>query len=166
MLALDGDDLAWSANIGFPSQVGFDGGVQVQEVGANFDPALGFANRTGVRLYGGELNHRRIREGDVFFRQVAHGISVERWEFLDTGDVQSQEIELELLNVDSSAGDFMRASYTVAKEGLLEGEQPLGRIGIFVPPGEYDFNQYSVMFNSARYRGMECRGQHRRRRTV
>ena len=149
---IDGDDIAWSANIGFPAQLGFEGGFQVQEVGANFDPALGFANRTGVRLYGGEFSHRRIREGNPFIRQVAHGVSVERWEFLDSGQIQSQEVELELLNADSRSGDFMRATYTFAKEGLLAGEQPLARLGIFIPAGEYGFDRYGAMFSSARYR--------------
>ena len=58
---VSGDDLAWSAHIGFPSRVGFEAGFQVQEVGASFDPKLGFANRTGVRLIGGEFGYRRIR---------------------------------------------------------------------------------------------------------
>lgn len=149
---VSGDDLAWSANIGFPSQLGFEGGLQVQEVGANFDPALGFANRTGVRLYGGEFGHRRIRLGDVFLREVSHGLEFSRWEYLDTGFTQSQEIELELLGLQSSEGDFMRLSYRFRKEGLLVGEQPLEDIGIFIPEGEYSFERVDGAIFSASHR--------------
>jgi hypothetical protein len=149
---VDGDDLAWSANIGFPSQVGFEGGFQVQEVEANFDPALGFASRTGVRLYGGEFGHRRIREGDVLIRQVAHSVSVTHWEYLNTGSIQSQEIEVELLGLQSSAGDFSRLHYTFQTEGLLIGEQPLESIGITIPPGEHKFEEYGLFLSSARHR--------------
>ncbi len=149
---IDGDDLAWSANIGFPSRVGFEGGIQIQEVEANFDPALGFASRTGVRLYGGEFGHRRIREGDVFIRQVGHSVSVSHWEYLDTGSVQSQQIEVELMSMSSSAGDFVRLNYTFLVEGLLIGEQPLEDIGIFIPPGEHSFEQYGVYLTSSGHR--------------
>ena len=149
---INGDDVAWSANIGFPSRVGFEGGVQVQEIEANFDPSLGFASRTGVRLYGGEFGHRRIREGDVFIRQIGHNISVSRWEFLETGSIQSQEVEIELMSLSSSAGDFLRLNYTLQKEGLLIGEQPLGRIGITVPAGEYSFEGYGLFVSTSRHR--------------
>ncbi len=140
-VGVDGDDVAWSANIGFPAQLGIEGGIQVQEVGANFDPKLGFANRTGVKLVGGELGYRRIRPGDVFVREVTHGLEFSRWEYLDTGSVQSQELELEFLGGQSREGDFMRLSYRFLKEGLLIGEQPLEDIGITIPPGEYSFER-------------------------
>lgn len=149
---VNGDDLAWSANIGFPSRVGFEGGFQIQEVEANFDPAMGLARRTGVRLYGGEFGHRRIREGDGFIRQVGHQVSISHWEYLDTGSIQSREIEVELASLSSNAGDFLRLSYTYQTEGLLPGEQPLDRIGITIPNGEHSFKQYGVFLSSSRHR--------------
>lgn len=149
---LDGDDVAWSANIGFPAQVGLSGGLQVQEVGANFDPRMGFANRTGVRLVGGEFEHKRIRSGGAFIREVSHGLEFSRWEYLDTGSIQSQELELEFLGAESREGDFMRLSYRFRKEGLLIGEQPLEDIGIIIPPGEYSFERIGGAVFTADYR--------------
>ncbi|MFT5501267.1 MAG: hypothetical protein ACI88G_001401, partial [Woeseiaceae bacterium] len=138
---LSGDDVAWSATVSLPAQLGFEGGFQLQEVGANFDPKMGFANRTGVRLYGGEFSHRRNRAGDVFIRTISHGIGFKRWEYLDTGFVQSQELDLELFGSQSGEGDFMVFRYKFQKEGLLIGEQPLEDIGIFIPPGEHSFER-------------------------
>ena len=154
---VDGDDMAWSATFGLPSRIGLEGGVQIHEVQANFDPALGFANRTGVRLYGGELGYRRNREGDVFVREVSHGLEVARWEYLDTGNVQSQEISLDYLSLRSSAGDFFRLDLKLQKEGLLPGEQPLDRIGISMPDGEHSFERYGLFFRTASFR--KFRGQ-------
>lgn len=154
---VDGDDMAWSATFGLPSRIGLEGGVQIHEVQANFDPALGFANRTGVRLYGGELGYRRNREGDVFIREVSHGLEVARWEYLDTGNVQSQEISLDYLSLRSSAGDFFRLDLKLQKEGLLPGEQPLDRIGISMPEGEHSFERYGLFFRTASFR--KFRGQ-------
>ena len=154
---VDGDDMAWSATFGLPSRIGLEGGVQIHEVQANFDPALGFANRTGVRLYGGELGYRRNREGDVFVREVSHGLEVARWEYLDTGNVQSQEISFDYLSLRSSAGDFFRLDLKLQKEGLLPGEQPLDRIGISMPDGEHSFERYGLFFRTASFR--KFRGQ-------
>lgn len=149
---IEGKNLAWSANFGFPSQLGWEAGFQIQEVEENFDPAMGFANRTGVRLVGGEFGHRRIRPGNVFIREVSHGMEFSRWKYLDTGITQSQEIELEFLGAQSSEGDFMRLSYRFQKEGLLIGEQPLEHIGILIPPGEHSFERYGGVIFTADHR--------------
>lgn len=149
---VDGNDMAWSAAVGFPSRTGFEAGVQIQEVQENFDPALGFANRTGVRLYGGELGHRTIREGDSFLREISHGLELTRWEYLDTGFVQSQEIGADFFSMRSSAGDFGRFDYKFQKEGLLFGEQPLDDIGILIPPGEHSFERFGTFIRTATHR--------------
>ncbi|MDH3440894.1 MAG: carbohydrate binding family 9 domain-containing protein, partial [Gammaproteobacteria bacterium] len=149
---VDGDDLAWSATVGFPSRIGREGGVQIHEVQENFDPALGFANRTGVRLYGGELGYRRNREGDVFIREVSHGLEVAHWEYLDTGGIQSEEISFDYLSLRSSSGDFFRLDFKLQKEGLLAGEQPLDSIGINIPSGEHSFQRWGAFMRTASFR--------------
>ena len=146
------EDMAWSAVVGFPSRTGFEGGVQIHEVQENFDPALGFANRTGVRMYGGEMGHRRISDNNTFIREIYHSMDAERWEYLDTGQVQSQEFSLNYLNLRSSEGDFMRLDYKLQKEGLLTGEQPLDDIGIIIPAGEYSFERWGSFIRSASHR--------------
>jgi hypothetical protein len=149
---VSGDDIAWSGTISFPSRLGWEGGLQVQEVQENFDPALGFANRTGVRLYGGELGFRRIRDGDVFFREVSHGLEVTHWEFLDTGNIQTQELKMDPISLRSRAGDFGRIEISYTTEGLLPGEQPLDDLGIFIPDGEYSFFRAGLFFRTASFR--------------
>jgi len=149
---VDGDDVAWSAALGFPSRTGFEAGVQIQEVEENFDPAMGFASRTGVRLYGAELGHRNIREGDSFLREISHGLELTRWEYLDTGLVQSQEIGADFFSMRSSAGDFGRFDIKFKTEGLLPGEQPLDGIGIIIPAGEYSFERFGAFIRTATHR--------------
>jgi hypothetical protein len=149
---VDGKDLAWSATIGFPSRVGWEGGFQVHEVEENFDPAMGFASRTGVRLYGGELGYRRNRDGDVFVREVSHGLELAHWEYLDTGSIQTQEIEAVLFGLRSREGDFGRIDTKFITEGLLIGEQPLESIGIIIPPGEHSFERLGGFIRTASHR--------------
>jgi hypothetical protein len=149
---VDGKDMAWNAVVGFPSRSGLEGGVQIHEVQENFDPAMGFASRTGVRLYGGEVGYRTIRQGDKFIREISHGIEVTRWEYLDTGLVQSQAIGTDFLSFRSSGGDFLRFDYKAQKEGLLPGEQPLSRLGIIIPAGEYSFDRWGSFVRTATHR--------------
>lgn len=150
--SVDDDDMAWNAVVGFPSRKGFEGGVQIHEVQENFDPAMGFASRTGVRLYGGEAGYRTIREGNKFIREFSHGVEVTRWEYLDTGLVQSQELGADYLSMRSREGDFFRLDYKAQKEGLLDGEQPLDRLGITIPAGEYSFDRWGMFLRTATHR--------------
>jgi hypothetical protein len=149
---VSGDDIAWSGTISLPSRLGWEGGFQVHEVQENFRPALGFANRTGVRLYGGDMGFRRVRDGDVFLREVSHGLEVTHWEFLDTGDIQTQEIKMDPISLRSRAGDFGRIEISYTTEGLLPGEQPLEDIDIFIPDGEYSFFRAGLFFRTASFR--------------
>ncbi len=146
------DDLAWSATVGLPSRLGFEAGFQIHEVEENFSPALGFANRNNVRLYGGELGYRRIRNDDPFIREVSHGLEFARWEYLDTGFVQTQSIQADLVSLRSREGDFGRIDVRTQKEGLLSGEQPLDRLGIFIPPGEHTFERWGSFLRTASHR--------------
>ncbi len=149
---VSGDDLAWSATVGFPARIGLDGGVQIQEVGENFDPALGFANRTGVRLYGGEVGYNHPLKRSRFIREMDHSLQIAHWQYLDTGQVQSEEMEIVPIAIRSFAGDFARIDIKLQKEGLLPGEQPLEDIGILIPAGDYDFDRVGLFTRTAGHR--------------
>jgi hypothetical protein len=149
---LDGNDMAWSATVSMPNRIGLEGGVQIHEVEENFDPAMGFANRTNVRLYAGELGYRRNRQDGAFIREVSHGLEVAHWEYLDTGFTQTEEISFDYLSLRSREGDFARLDYKWQIEGLLPGEQPLESIGITIPPGEWSFQRYGGFIRTASYR--------------
>jgi hypothetical protein len=149
---VSGDDLAWSATLGFPSRLGWEGGFQIHEVEENFDPALGFANRTNVRMYGGELGYRMNREEGSFIREISHGLEIAHWEYLDTGFIQTQMIQGDFFSIRSREGDFARIDIRAQKEGLLPGEQPLDRLDIFIPPGEYSFERWGTFIRSASHR--------------
>jgi hypothetical protein len=144
--------MVWSATVSLPNRIGLEGGVQIHEVEENFDPAMGFANRTNVRLYAGELGYRRNRQDGAFIREVSHGLEVAHWEYLDTGFTQTEEISLDYISLRSREGDFARLDYKWQIEGLLPGEQPLESIGITIPPGEWSFQRYGGFIRTASYR--------------
>lgn len=145
-------ETAWSANIGFPANAGFSTGIQVQEVEANFQPALGFANRTGVRLYAAEAAYTNVLSNSGIVRELEHSLEYAQWTYLDSGSIQSERIELMPFEIRTMDDDRLRLDINLHKEGLLPGEQPLQALGILIPPGEYSFDRLGTNLRSASHR--------------
>ncbi len=149
---LSGDNAAYNFSIGFPATEGLGGGFQYHVVEENFAPALGFANRTNVELMAAEVDYRWINSDSKWFQRIRPSIEFERWDFIDTGELQSQEIEIQPIRVGTSNGGFYRVFYQAFKERLLPGEQPLDAIGITLAPGEYSFDRVGAFFLTPQYR--------------
>ncbi len=159
---VEGDDLAYNAGIGLSSQEGLAIGAQYHEVQENFDPKLGFVNRKGVRAYSAEMEYVTLFDDVPFLQRMEHKLDMERWEFLDGGDIQSQEISLHPFVLENKFGDEGRIIVREYKETLLPGEQPLGRLGIETPPGEYNSSRNAIFFESSEHRkfSFELRVEH------
>jgi len=149
---VSGDDWAYSAALAMPTREGWEAGLQLHEAQENYRPALGFANRTGVRLYSGRIGHKWVSEDSRAFQRVNSSVEYDHWEYLDTGLIQSERLNFNLVNVSTSSGDFWRVEYSKHKERLLVGEQPLDELGIIIPAGEYSFNKYAMFFRTAGHR--------------
>jgi hypothetical protein len=131
-----GDDGAYGFGMRFPSSTGWSGGLDAAEFQANFNPAMGFVRRTGVRAYNlGFGNTLRPEGGKI--RTIYSGVDAGRIEYLDNGDVQTAALRLNLINVDLNSQDAFSAGYTFAEEGL---RQPF-RIhpSHTIPAGFYEF---------------------------
>ncbi|MEM7430528.1 MAG: sugar-binding protein [Pseudomonadota bacterium] len=149
---LSGDNGAYNFSIGFPAREGLGGGFQYHVVEENFSPALGFANRTNVELFATEIDYRWVNSDSKWFQRIRPSIEFERWNFVDSGELQSQKIEIQPIRVGTSSGGFYRIFYQAFKERLLPGEQPLDSIGITLPAGEYSFDRVGAFFLTPQYR--------------
>ena len=149
---VDSKELAYNASISLQARQGFRTGAQYHVVEENYMPALGFANRTGVRLYAAEAAYTLVRANALRLREYEPEILFRRWEYLDTGNIQSQVLEISPLKLRSVAGDVWRLGGKKFTEGLLPGEQPLEDIGILIPAGEYSFKRYGSFFRTATHR--------------
>jgi len=149
---LDGDDMAWSIAIGLPSQEGWEFGGQVHEAQKNYDPRLGFVYRRGVRMYSGAIGYQWINDESQWFQRSGTRLDFHRWEYLDTGLLQSQELDATLLDMQTAGGDNLGVGISIEKERLLEGENPLGILGISIEPGEYEFRRWNMHLHSANHR--------------
>ena len=72
---LKGDDDAFGIALNYPNEPwGWE--LAFKEVGINYDPALGFTNRPGIRIYDADIRHMtRYGGGDSFLRQLQFSAS-------------------------------------------------------------------------------------------
>ena len=151
-----GDDNSYGVSLNFPNEP-WSGEFNFKEIGENFEPALGFANRTGIRYYQTGLSYqRRVVDSWILEWQVAadnvfvtdlnnHLETRENQFFLQIETVRDNEFEVEIFS---------------AFEDVLE---PFDLPGdIIVPMGGYSWTNIGGEFETSETRpfsigiGFEC----------
>jgi len=155
---IDSDDMAWNVHLNLPSRNSWYAAARVQEVQENYDPRLGFANRTGVRHYAASVGDYWIFRGHPWLQQVQASLNYTRYDYLDSGDLQSSEWDLNLFRITAQSGDELVADIKWKDEVLRPGERaPLSGLGVVIPPGEYKFTEYSFSMNTEGSRSWDVR---------
>jgi hypothetical protein len=128
-----------------PNNSGWAGGVEYTKLGEGFDPGLGFLNRPGVKGFevGAEYRHRP-REG--LFRSILSGIEAERIELV-SGELQSQAVEYQLIELEGRVGDSLSLQYEKEEEQLDEDFEI--EDGIVIPLGRYSFGNIRLSLETA-----------------
>ncbi len=148
---LDSNDTAFGLGMRVPSNSGLRGGVDFMRIEEAFNPALGFVRRTGIDQLSYDFGHTwRPRRGLI--RTLYSGLDVERVEYLDNGDTQSEEIQLRLIDIDFDSQDGIGVSYSQSKEGL---RSPFTiSPGVVIPPGLYTFDNFNASFRAGNQRAI------------
>ena len=142
---LSGDDAAFGFTVAYPSQTGWRGGLSVSEVQENFNPALGFVSRSGIRQLASDVRYTH-RYRDRYIDNVVSGIDFQRANYID-GDLQSQILLLRVLQIANQIGDELAIEHNIQKENLLEGFEISD--GIVIPAGEYSFADTKVSMETS-----------------
>jgi hypothetical protein len=103
-------------------------------------------------MYSARLGHRWISEESRWRQRFASRLNFNRWEYLDTGLLQSQRISWNLVDLRTASNDNLGFSLISQKETLLDGENPLDRLGFDIAPGEYEFDRWSLNLRTANHR--------------
>lgn len=140
-----GDDAAFGFSVNMPNTEFWRGALSVKELQENFNPALGFVHRLGIRDATLELGYTH-RLDDGFIRSVFSGVDVQRIERL-AGGVESEQFTFRFLEMESDGGDQLRANATSRRESVVDAFEL--HDGIAVPVGEYETREYGVEFTSA-----------------
>lgn len=147
---LAGDDAAFGIAAKMPNRSGWRGGISAKEIQQNFNPALGFVSRSGIRQYSTDIGYTYQRNGRLI-RSVFSGIDGERADSID-GDLQSQNIIYRIMELETESDDELSFSYEVKKENLTEPFEISD--GVIIPVGDYRFASNEIVFESARPRSI------------
>jgi hypothetical protein len=155
---LDGDDTAFGVALGIPSNVGLSAELEYTRIAENFYPALGFVRRTGIDDAGIEANYTWRPLGGAI-RTIQTGFNASRIAFLDDVfvngdklDVQSQNVNLQLIGIDLNSQDGFGLNVSRSWEGL---ETPFNiSRGVTIPEGLYDFDTLNVSIRTGDQRAI------------
>ncbi len=152
------DNMAWNASFNLPSRNSWNMMGRVQEVQENFDPRLGFANRTGVRQYSLTGGNYWIFRGHPWIQQIQSSLALAKYENLDDGSRQSSSIDWTIINLSTISGDVLSLNASKDVELLRVGERvPLASLGVVIPADEYNNYDISLMLNTSGARSWDSR---------
>ena len=152
------DDAAFGFGVNMPNTAGFRGGFSVKEIERNFNPALGFISRADVRDTAFDVGYTQFFEGDTLQR-MNFGLDAQRFDLLDGGGRQSENIVFKLLELETHTRDAVRLRYITNEENVavpfdvyVDSSDPAGNVTI--PAGNYTFDEASIRLATGNQRAL------------
>ncbi len=142
-----GDDAAFGARLRYPNDrtnlsLGF---TEIQE---DFNPAMGFVNRSGIRTYTAHAR-RKIRFRESWIRSYQAGVKLDEIRDL-SGLLETRFTTIELAQLTSRQGDRVDLFAYRQTEVLDAPFDLLGQATI--NPGRYDFDRYGAYMEMPGFR--------------
>jgi hypothetical protein len=138
---LSGDSSAFGLGLGMPNNSSWRGSVRLKTLQSNFNPALGFISRSGVRDTTADIGYTHFTRNRIL-QSVFSGVDAQRIDLLD-GGLQSQIVLARVAELRTTKNDLINTHYSASTEVLAE---PFviyddGFRRIVVPPGRYSFGE-------------------------
>lgn len=153
---LVGDDDAFGIALNFPNEP-WGGDLVFKEVGLDYTPALGFINRTGIRLY--EANARHLSRYGVdsgfFMRELQ--FSTNNLFITDLNDVLQSRENSFAVEIITHGNNLFSLGVTNFFEGLSESFVLPG--DILVPAGKYDWTNFNAAIQTTRIYPLSARAE-------
>jgi hypothetical protein len=141
-----GDDDSFGAAIAFPNEP-WAGDFAFKEVGANFFPALGFVNRTAIRMYDASVEYI-YRFRDSIFRMLQFG--TDNQFATDLSDRLETRANQFSIGVETNAADEADVSVTSYFE-FVPAPFDIGDT-LIVPAGRYEWTTLELGFETSEAR--------------
>ena len=152
---LVGDDRAFGLGLGAPNRAGLRWGLAAKEVQRNFNPALGYVNRSGIRDRTADLGYTHHFRGGPVASWFA-SVDAQRIELLG-GGLQTQVVTVTPLEIDSRSRDSLVVQYKSTDEVLIRPfriyRDPSDTSRqVVIPEGRYSFGEYIATASSGSHR--------------
>ncbi len=150
---IDSDDLSFGVSAHYPNQV-WDGMLVFREIQENFDPGLGFVQRSNVRMYRGGISFNPRITDFLDIERMQHDVYYTRFDSLETGDLESSELYVSVLDWHFNSGDAIHSmfDYSGEKEVLIEPFEISP--GVILQPGSYKMHRWKSNFSAASKRNL------------
>ena len=136
---LSGNDMAWGVGVHMPNRNKWYGEASIREFQENYNPALGFLMRRGVRDHHANIGYIH-RPANSWLREISGSIDAEYISRTYDDKLQSQYLVLRPIDLADFQGDRLKFSYYMMKEGL---DVPFEiSKGVLLPVGLYSFDRY------------------------
>ena len=146
---IDTDDEAFGFRLSSPNKIGLQGRIGYTRIEENFKPGLGFVNRSDIEKSEAQLAYVRRLEDHRFIRSIRHSGFITQFNQID-GGLESRMIFLQPLLIETNSGNSGAVQFKRQREVLLEDFEISD--GVIIPPGDYEFDSYSIEFEGARQR--------------
>lgn len=154
-----GDDMAYSLAVSTPNRNGWRGTGIYTRVEQNFDPAVGYVNRTGIQDYALEGGYSFLMPISSYFASYNVTVDGYRAELLSNGELSSQDVGLRFSLYNRSRDRFF-ARFVQAKEVLLNDfsiyRAADGSRAVVIPSGSYTFNEARLFLNTGSHRNLSA----------
>ena len=162
---LSGDDRAFGLGLRAPNRSGLRWGVAAKEIQSNFNPALGYVNRAGIRDRTADFGYTHYFRGGPVASWFA-SVDAQRIERLD-GGLQTQIVTITPLEIDSRSRDSVVLQYKSTDEVLIrpfriyrDPSDPSREV--VIPRGRYSFGEYVATVATGSHRKFVAALHHRR----
>jgi hypothetical protein len=154
--SLHEDDDSFGFSLSYPNEP-WGGEINFKQLGENFDPTLGFVNRTGIRFYEASIGHlQRVQNSWVQEWQVdaQSTLVTDLNNNLETTETQLF-FQLETIRDNGFEIEIYNAYENVPESFDIEDD-------VIVPTGEYNWTNFGVEFETSESRplaasiGFEC----------
>ena len=142
---LTGDDVAWGVRFASPNSEGIVGELAYDHIEANFNPALGFVNRSGVNRSQLDLGYV-LRPERGWIRSAQTSFNYESFDRI-SGSLESSSLFAELLEIETITGETFGVQLNRDREVLLVSFEISE--GVVVAPGDYRFARYGLEASGA-----------------
>ena len=138
------DEAAFGVNLAYPNDR-YNAAIGFTQIGDDFNPALGYLNRWGIRQYDADFRYRVRPSG--YLRTIDTGVETET--VTDrSNDLESMLLTFNLLELANNPGDKITFSYIYDKERLLREPFEV-HPGVVIPLGNYTFSRYGIRLETS-----------------
>lgn len=145
---IEGRDASYGGVLAYPNDL-VSAQYKWMKIGENYNPALGFVPRPGVRISALEAElSPRPKFWNI--RQMSFEFEYSDYYSLTEESTESREMKLTPLQWRFNSGEWLNYEYERITERLYEPWEIAD--GVLLPVGKYDFSSHGVDFNSSETR--------------